>query len=128
MKRRCQFRAELELQNKYSKVPIDVDGIYQHCATASGATVYNRPGFLQLRERLHDTLLSAVNKKGVLPLKGLTKGLLSVVLSTKERAAWAMVLATYHHRMSALAIGGHNQPLKARLEPVPLVLVQPAAL
>ena len=88
MKRPCQFRAELELQQKYSKVPIDVDGIYQRCTTACGATVYNRPGFLQFRERLHDTLLKAVNKQGVLPLPGLTERLLSVVLSTEERAAW----------------------------------------
>ena len=88
MKRPCQLRAELELQKKYSKVPIDVDGIYQRCTTACGATVYNRPGFLQFRERLHDTLLGAVNEKGVLPLKGLTERLLSVVLTPKERAAW----------------------------------------
>ena len=47
MKRPCQLKAELELQNQYSAEPIDVEGVYRRYTTACGATVYNRPGFLQ---------------------------------------------------------------------------------
>ena len=42
MKRPCQLKAELELQNRYSAEPIDVEGVYRRCTTACGASISQR--------------------------------------------------------------------------------------